>query len=191
MPWDETERDKRIEGMFRAKEIEEQERLRQAAAEEQAREQAREELRIRTGLPDPALQELESLGFTPETVSLLPLIPVLQVAWAEGKVTDAERAVLLDLARARDIEEGSAADRKLKEWLAHKPTEKVFASAGHLIAAMLSGPSAMNLSADEVVNYCEVIASASGGMLGIHPVSSEERALIASITSELKGRTTP
>jgi hypothetical protein len=187
MPWDETEREKRVEGMFRAKEIEEQERLRQAALQEEAREQARNELRTRTGLPDPQLQELESLGFTPETVSLLPLIPVVQVAWAEGKVTDAERAALLKLARARNIEEGSAADRKLKEWLAHPPPKQVFASAGHLIAAMLSGPSAMNLSADEVVKYCEIIASASGGMLGIHRISDEERALIASITSELKG----
>ena len=187
MPWDETEREKRVEGMFRAKEIEEQERLRQAALAEETRERAREELRIRTGLPDPALQELESLGFTPETVSLLPLIPVVQVAWAEGKVTDAQRAALVNLARARGIEEGSAADQKLTEWLAYRPAQNVFASAGHLIAAMLSGPSAKNLSADEVVKYCEVIASASGGLFGIHRVSSEERALIASITSELKG----
>ncbi len=187
MAWDEVERQKRIEGMFRAKEIEEQERLRQAALEDEAREHARKELRVRTGLPDLQLQELESLGFTPETVSLLPLIPVVQVAWAEGEVTDAERTALLNLARARNIEDGSAADQKLREWLAHRPEEKLFTSAGHLIAAMLSGPSAKNLSADEVVKYCEIIASASGGMLGIHRVSTEERALIASITSELKG----
>jgi hypothetical protein len=63
----------------------------------------------------------------------------------------------------------------------------VFASAGHLIAAMLSGPSGKNLSADDVVKYCEIIASASGGMLGIHRISFEERALLRSIASELKG----
>ena len=43
------------------------------------------------------------------------------------------------------------------------------------------------LSDDELVNYCEIIASASGGMLGIHRISSEERALLASIASKLKG----
>ena len=186
MTWDEDERQKRIEGIFLAKEIEEKERLRQAALEEEAREEARNELRARTGLPDPDLKELESLGFTPDTVSLLPLVPVVQVAWAGGEVTDAERTTLLKLARARNIEDGSAADKQLKEWLSHRPKEKVFASAGHLIAAMLSGPSAKNLSADELVKYCEIIASASGGVLGIHRISSEERALIASIASELR-----
>ena len=182
MTWDEDERQKRIEGIFLAKEIEERERLRQAAREEEARN----ELRTRTGLPDPQLKELESLGFTPDTVSLLPIVPVVQVAWAGGEVTDAERTALLKLARARNIEDGSAADKQLKEWLSHRPKEKVFASAGHLIAAMLSGPSAKNLSADELVKYCEIIASASGGVLGIHRISSEERALIASIASELR-----
>lgn len=187
MPWDESERERRIEGMFRAKELEEEEHLRQAALAEEARERAHNELAARTGLAEPQLKELDALGFTADTVSLLPLIPVVAVAWAEGRVTDAERAALLGLARTRGIEEGSAADQKLQEWLAHRPDEKVFASAGHLIAAMLSGPSATNLTADDVVKYCEIIASASGGMLGIHRVSAEERALIASITSELKG----
>lgn len=149
--------------------------------------EAREELRARTGLPEPALDELEALGFTPDTISLLPLVPLVQMAWAEGKVTAAERTTLLNLARTRNIEEGSAADKKLNEWLVHRPAEKVFASAGHLIASMLSGPSANHLSADDVVKYCEIIASASGGMLGIHRISAEERALLASIAAELKG----
>lgn len=39
----------------------------------------------RTGLTDPELlQALETVGFTPETVVLLPLMPDVQMAWAEG-----------------------------------------------------------------------------------------------------------
>ena len=172
--------------MFLAKEIAERERLRQAALEEERRTEAREELRTRTDLPDAQLEELESLGFTADTVSLLPLVPVLQVAWAEGSVTDAERTALINLARARNIEDGSAADKQLKDWLTHRPTDEVFASAGHLIAAILSGPNVENLSADDLTKYCEIIASASGGMFGIHRISSVERALIESIASEVK-----
>jgi len=108
--------------------IEEAQRAtREQKAQEEAREEARKALRTETGLADPELEELESLGFTPDTVSLLPLVPVIQVAWADGGVTSAEREALLDLARKRGIEAGSRADTKLEEWLSHRPEEKVFA----------------------------------------------------------------
>ena len=43
----------------------------------------------KTGLSDPELlRDLNELGFTPETVTLLPLVPIVQVAWAEGGVSD-------------------------------------------------------------------------------------------------------
>ena len=188
MTWDEDERQKRVEGMFLAKDIEESERLHQAAVRDEAREEARNDLRAATGLADQQLNELAALGFTRDTISLLPLVPVVQVAWADGTVSDAERTRLLELARTRNIADGSAADSQLRQWLSHRPEEKVFASAGHLIAAMLSGPQAGNLSADDVVKYCEIIASASGGVLGVHRISAEERALITSIASELKSQ---
>lgn len=186
MTWDEEEQQRRVEGMFLAKDIAERERLQHAALEEERRKHAREQLRTRTGLADAQLDELESLGFTADTVSLLPLVPVLQVAWADGSVSPAERTALINLARERNIADGSAADTQLKDWLSHRPADEVFASAGHLIAAILSGPNAEHLSADDLVKYCEIIASASGGMFGFHKISSAERALIASFASEVK-----
>ena len=45
------------------------------------------------------LQELEALGFTPDTVSLLPLVPIVQVAWAEAGVSDDERKLIVQFAR--------------------------------------------------------------------------------------------
>ena len=45
----------------------------------------RVEMGQRTGLTDPELlQALETVGFTPETVVLLPLMPEVHMAWAEG-----------------------------------------------------------------------------------------------------------
>ena len=79
-----------------------------------AAEESRAGLSAKTGLTDPALvQQLQELGFTPDTVVLLPLVPLVQVAWAEGGVTESERALVLKLARSRGIAEGSAADRQL------------------------------------------------------------------------------
>src|SRR5688572_21881559 len=95
------------EDYFRKKDRELIEKMRQAAAAEAARL----ELSAKSGLQDPELlKELQELGFTPDTVVLLPLVPLVQVAWAEGGVSDAERKLILQLARSRGVSEGSAAD---------------------------------------------------------------------------------
>jgi hypothetical protein len=174
------------EQYFRKKDRELIEKMKQAAAAEEARR----EMGARTGLSDPEmLNELEELGFTPETVSLLPLVPVVQVAWAEGGVTNAERALLTRFARARGIEHGSPADLQLQEWISREPDEEVFRRAGRLIRAMLdSGYGEGALTADELVKYCEDIAAASGGILGLGRISGEEREILTSIASTLKTR---
>ena len=152
---------------------------------------AHKELGERSGLHDPELlRELEQLGFTPETLSLLPLVPVLQVAWAEGSVSPEERKLIIDLARTRGIAVDSVADRQLREWLAHRPPQNVFTRAGRLIAAMLAAesPEMHDLTADDLVKYSESIAAASGGILGLGKVSAEERAALLQIQSVLKNR---
>lgn len=96
--------------------------------------------------------------------------------------------MIVDLARARGIAAGSAADRQLADWLDRQPSEPVFTRAMRLISAVMSGQStnASSLSADDLVKYCEEIAAASGGVFGIGKVSSEERKLLSSIAAELK-----
>jgi hypothetical protein len=44
------------------------------------------------------------------------------------------------------------------------------------------------MSADDLVKYCESIAAASGGILGINRISAEERALLSSIAAQLGSR---
>jgi hypothetical protein len=157
-------------------------------------DQARDEIGQKTGLHDPALlKELQDLGFTPDTVALLPLVPVLEVAWAEGGITAAERDLIVRLARSRGIADDSAADRQLSEWMANRPAPSVFAQAGRLTAAMLASGSdqaTAGLTADDLVAYCERIAAASGGILGLRigSISMEEKLLLSRIASDLKTR---
>lgn len=174
------------EEYFRRKDTELIEKMRRAATATDARA----EMGKTTGLTDPdMLQELQALGFTPQTVVLLPLVPVVQIAWAEGGVTPAERSLITRLARARGIEEGGAADRQLSDWLDRRPAEQVFTHATRLIRAMLAAPGHGDLTADDLVKYCESIADASGGILGfIGRVSAEERQLLADLAAGLKGR---
>ena len=176
---------------FRKKDLELIERMHKAALTAKARA----EIERSTGLSDPALlQELLELGFTPQTVSLLPLVPVLEVAWAEGGISPAERELIEKLARSRGIDDASPAGAQLHQWMTTRPDDTVFQRAGRLIAAMLGSSShkVFGLTAEELVAYCEKIAKASGGIFGtsLGSVTPEERALLTRIASDLKARPT-
>jgi hypothetical protein len=175
------------EDYFRRKDKELVEKMRQAALAEKTKS----EMTAKTGLSDPALiEELQALGFTPDTLSVLPLVPIVEMAWAEGGITPAERQLLIALARERGLAEGSPADRLLADWMTTRPRPDVFSRATRLIRAMLETEtvSGSSLSADDLIKYCESIAAASGGILGIGKVSAEERETLARIAAELKGR---
>jgi hypothetical protein len=175
------------EEYFRRKDRELVEKMRNAAAADRAHT----EMSAKTGLKDPELlKELDELGFTPETISVLPLAHIVEMAWAEGGITVAERSLLVTLARDRGITEGSPADRQLAEWMARQPSPDVFARATRLIRAMLDAgaPGGGTMSAEDLIKYSENIAAASGGILGIGKISSEERATLARIVTALKAR---
>jgi DNA-binding phage protein len=172
---------------FRKKDRELIEKMRQTAAAERATN----ELRSKTGLSDPELlKSLQDLGFTPDTIGVLPLVPIVQIAWAEGGVSAAERDLIVKFARERGIAAGTPADALLQAWMARKPSDAVFAHAARLVRAMLdagaSGGDAASWSADDLIKYAENIAAASGGVFGLGKISSEERATLAQITAALK-----
>lgn len=171
---------------FRRRDRELVEKIRKAAEADTAKEG----IGAATGLTDPALlSELHALGFTAETIVLLPLVPAVQMAWAEGGVTADEMELILALARARGVTEGSAAHTQLVDWLKVKPADEVISGAGRLIAAVMAagGNATANLTADDLVAQAEKIASASGGLFGFGRISVEEKGILARLNRDLKG----
>jgi hypothetical protein len=143
----------------------------------------------RTGVVDEEiLLDLQMLGFTPETVMLLHLVPLLQVAWAEGGVSERERDLIMEAARARGIESGSAADSQLATWLATRPSADFFEGALRAIGAILQARPAEEREASrrDLLSYCMAIASASGGILGFGKMSPQERKALARISQEFE-----
>ena len=177
----------REEEHFRKRDLELIEKLRQADRDAKANRALEQE----TGIHDPTmLHDLRALGFTPETFALLPLVPMVQVAWARAGISDAERSMIVNLARTRGITAGSAADHQLSEWLEHRPSEDTFHKADRLIRAIIDSPGggALHLSADELIALCDRIAHASGGIFGIGRVSREERDALEEIAAAIKKR---
>jgi hypothetical protein len=172
------------EDYFKKKDRELIEKMRQSAETGKLRR----EMSAAIGISDPELlDQLRELGFTPETVSLLPLVPALRVAWAEGGVSAKEREMILEIARARGIDAGSPADAQLETWLDVRPADAVFTGAQRLIAALLdTGTSTLPISVDDVLAQSEQIAAASGGVFGFRSISTEERKLLEQLQKELR-----
>jgi hypothetical protein len=141
-----------------------------------------------TKLAAPDVWALQARGFTPDTLALLPLLPLVQVAWADGGVSDAERALIVQFARTRAIPEGSAADRQLAAWLAEQPRPEMVSDSSRLVGEMFERAAGVvdGLAADELMEYCERIATVSGGFLGLAPISVDERELLTRIAQALK-----
>jgi hypothetical protein len=160
-------------------------KLRQRGHEEATRRRMAEG----TGVADEEiLRDLEALGYTPETVMLLHLVPLLQMAWAESGVSDRERTLIIEAARARGIDEGSPADRQLASWIAARPSFELFEKSPRVIGAILQARPAEEREASQrdLLSYSTAIASASGGILGFGMVSPEEQRVLARIAQEFE-----
>jgi tellurite resistance protein len=186
-------RRKEEEEYFRKREEQLIDKLRQRRSEEATRGRMAE----RTGMADEEiLRDLEALGYTPDTVVLLHLVPLVEIAWADGGVSDRERALILEAARTRGIQAGSAADQQLTIWLATRPSADFFEKTLRAIGAILEARPSEEREADrrDLLSYSMAIASASGGILGLGKVSQEEQQVLARVTQELErahGSVTP
>src|SRR6476661_4288439 len=120
--WEERRRSYESE-YFQRRERELIEKMRQRAAREGERQDMAEQIGV---VDDDILAALHDLGYSRDTVMLLHLVPLLQVAWVDGSVSADERAGILDAARLRGVEEGSPAHRQLLGWLDRRPPEGFF-----------------------------------------------------------------
>lgn len=141
------------------------------------------------GLDDPTCAELEALGYPPDALALLDLLPLVEVVWADGSVSIRERDIILDIALRRGLSYGDPAYRHLVAWLAVKPTEALLhASLRALSVALLSTPLPVQHDVRQRVREgCRRVAAVSGGSCwGVcHPVSAAGRRALARTTEML------
>ena len=173
------------EEYFHRKEKEVIEKMRRKAQADDQRRRLGEQI----GFADEeVLRILQDLGYTPDTIMLLPLVPLIQTAWAEGGVTQKERNLIVSEARERAVTSGSPADEQLNRWLNHKPSEDFFEQTLRAMRAILQTQTPETRAARErdLLSRATAIASASGGIIGFHAVCDEERQILAHIQDELE-----
>jgi hypothetical protein len=120
-------------------------------------------------------------------VALLPLVPLVQIAWADGKVGPKERAMILAYAKLRGIEEGTEAHGRILESFERRPPPGDFDRAIRILHAMAGKyEGSQNPSGAEIMEYCRRVAEASGGILGFgRQISKEEQALLDQIAEQM------
>ena len=149
---------------------------------------ARAQMEEATGIHDTeVIEALQDLGYTPETVQLLHLVPLIQVAWASGDVNAEERELITQLAYTRGVQPQSKAQTQLNDWLTNKPAPEFFENTLRAIRIFIAAlPEDQQGDAQQdLLSYCTRIAEASGGFLGFGSVSSDERRALQHISSTL------
>jgi hypothetical protein len=137
------------------------------------------------------LERIQKLGVTLNTGSAFILAPLVEVAWIDGYVSDAERDTILHIAKQRGVETGSADYRQLLDWLAHRPSDEVFRTALEAIRIGLSvlPPDESERRIATMIKACEDVAQATGGiaqLFHLDGVSYSESAAIAAIRRHLE-----
>ncbi|MFW5968147.1 MAG: hypothetical protein ACOCV2_11545 [Persicimonas sp.] len=144
------------------------------AVKEQEREGVREALQSSEKVAEEAL----NLGFDSETARVLPLVPVIQMAWADGSVSSAEDEQVRQLADRFGIRDNSPADEFLTLLLEERPSDLFFERVNRVIAHLVE-ENPDYWSEKSVVSLARDVAEASGGFFGLtDPINSDERDLL-------------
>ena len=174
----------REEAYFREKEAELIEKLRRKFHEEKDRERLADEVGVHD---EQILTAFEELGFTRETVIVLHLVPLVQVAWSDGEVSEDERSKIREIAALRGVMPGAPGYELLEKMLHTRLSEHAFDVCWRVIRAMFaSWPEEKRRTIEvSLPAYAVEVASISGGLLGFRSISTEERTAVQRVAREI------
>ncbi len=134
------------------------------------------------------VKALNGLGIDADSHRVLALLPLVQVAWADGAVQPAEAELIRKLARDRWMI-GPAAEHLLEDWLKFEPTAEFHLRGRRLLQEVVRRTRGeMTLDArtsEDVVALAQAVAGVAGGLFGMMAVSATEREAIREIAAAL------
>jgi len=175
------ERGRALENQFYEKEN--QEKL-AAMKQKLDSQRTKDELRKASGMSDDAvLDQLVALGLRANTIAALSLVPLIQVAWADGAIQDNERTAILQGAHGKGLEEGSDGYELLQSWLKRRPGDELFAAWEAYIKSLAAqlNDEQNRLLRNQIVGFAKLVATAAGGILGFGKVSATEEKVLTRI----------
>jgi len=130
----------------------------------------KESIRKETGITDEALLDrLVHVNLSGELMVAFKLIPIIEVAWADGPPDAKEQRAVLESGERSGIPRGSRAFEMLERRLAEGPTDdlrKIWRLYANSLRETLNPTELAEFRAD-LLALCRQIAETSGGILGI------------------------
>tara|TARA_R110002049_G_scaffold50370_3_gene143106 strand:- start:148296 stop:148862 length:567 start_codon:yes stop_codon:yes gene_type:complete len=162
------------------------EELRAKIRQQVQRETTRETLAALTGFTDDdLLDHLVEANFEASTIAALALVPLVWVAWADGKVTPKERQAVIHASLKRGLENQPTALHLVEEWMAKRPPDSLWdlwVEYARAIDDSLSPATAKMLST-VILNQATAVATAAGTRLGRNKISEPERKILDEIAA--------
>jgi hypothetical protein len=116
-----------------------------------------------------------------EVAAVMALLPMVEVAWCDGKVESTEKAAVLRGAAEVGLEFESPLYKFLESWLDHRPSPAAL-EAWHSYAkafVKLIEPATAARVKENVIGRAERVAKAAGGFLGMgNKISPAEQACL-------------
>lgn len=137
-----------------------------------------------TGINDEkVLEQLAQQKISPETLVAVALIPLVAVAWADGKIQAEEREAIMNAAHDNGIEDGSATAALLESWLKSDLAPALTDAWVGYIGAMHKtvDQTAFNQMKKSVLDRVQKVAASTGGFLGMNAISDSEKKVIATL----------
>jgi hypothetical protein len=135
-----------------------------------------------SGIHDPkVLDKLIALQISPEVLASMAIVPLVEVAWADGHVDERERQAVLEAAVENGIGKGSIEYDLFENWLKHRPSAELMDAWVHYIEGLCATMSKQECQAlkAELIGRARKVSEAAGSIFGfVFNVSSEERAVL-------------
>jgi hypothetical protein len=131
------------------------------------------------------LDKLCAMGIEADTWAAVSIAPLIEVAWADGKIEDTERAAVLSAAEANGIATHSPSFALLENWLKHRPDGKLLEVWGTFIVGLCAELTATERDAlkQQVIGRARNVAEAAGGFLGLgRKISPEEEVILEELS---------
>ena len=150
--------------------------------------QAREALAKVCGISnEKVLKSLVKQGIAPGTLVALTMIPLVYVAWADGKIEAKERNALLKAANENGIRDDSPAFELLSSWLGTKPKPELL-DGWKLYTTSLRctlDSAAYGQVTTAILERTTEIAKSAGGILGLGAISASEKKVLDNLEKAL------
>jgi len=129
---------------------------------------------------DEIFESLAELGITEDNYRVLSLLPLVLVAWSDGRVEQAEREKIFRVAGERGLLEGTGGE-VLTGWLDHAPAPSYYDLGFRTLVELArrkrgAGADINVRSLGELLDLCFDVAGAAGGLFDqLWTVSAAER----------------